>query len=209
MDAEPTVFVVDDDQGVRDALEMLLTSVQLPVKCYASGLQFLEGYDPAIPGCLLLDVRMPGMSGLEFQAKLAAEQIHIPIIFLTGYADVSMAVQAMDRGGVDFIQKPFRDQHVLDSVHEAIKRDARTRRRQAGRTVVAARLASLTAREREILDLVVTGLPSKTIAHKLGLSGKMVEVHRGRILRKMQASNAANLVSMDLAARTDASPVGA
>ena len=203
MDTEPTVFVVDDDQAVRDALEALLWSVQLPVKCYASALQFLEEYDPAIPGCLLLDVRMPGMSGLEFQAKLAAERIPIPIIFLTAYAEVSMAVQAMNRGAVDFVIKPFRAQDLLDSVSEAIERDAKGRRDQVARATNQAKLGTLTDRERQVLDLVVAGRSSKEIAHELGVGLKSVEGHRSRILAKMQAKNAADLVRMVLTAKPD------
>lgn len=197
---EPTVFVVDDDEAMRDALDTLVRSVGLRTSLHVSADDFLASYDPGQPGCLVLDVRMPGMSGLELQDWLAKRGIDLPVIVITGHGDIPMAVQAMRAGAVDFLQKPFREQELLHRIRQAIEQDERTRRGRAGKAGVVARLASLTPREREVLDLVVAGKPNKVIAAELELSHKTVEFHRAKIMGKMQADGVADLVRMVLAA---------
>ncbi|MBN1341751.1 MAG: response regulator transcription factor [Phycisphaerae bacterium] len=196
MESEPTVFVVDDDAYVRDGLEEVVKSIGLAVESYASAEDFLEAYDPNRPGCLILDVRMPGIDGIELQQKLKAGVIDIPIVFLTGHGDVPMAVHAVLEGAVDFIEKPFREQALLGSLKRAIDRDRESRRVRTDRAAVIARLATLSTREREVLELVVAGKLSKVIANELGLSPSTVDFHRSNILAKMQAANAADLVRM-------------
>jgi two-component system, LuxR family, response regulator FixJ len=193
---EPTVFIVDDDEAMRESLRWLISSVQLNVETYASASEFLENYHPGVSGCLVLDVRMPGMSGLELQEKLAKEQIALPVIIITGHGDVPMAVRAMKSGAVDFIQKPFNDQVLLDRIQFALDRDSRARMDQAEKGEIAARLALLTPREREVMDMVVEGEPNKVIAVKLGVSAKTVEAHRARVMEKMRASSLSELVRM-------------
>ncbi len=196
----PTVFVVGDDPPTRDALRVLFKSVRLKVRAYASAEAFLAGYDAEHPGCLVLDVRMPGIDGLELQEELAARQIHVPIIFLTAYGDVPTAVRAMKQGAVDFMTKPPPGQALLDAVKGAIKCDAESRRRRAKSASARARLASLTDREREVLDLVLTGKHNKAIAAELGLSHKTIEFHRKKIMDKMHADTVVDLVRMVLGA---------
>lgn len=197
---EPTVFIVDDDDAMRDALQVLLRSVGMQAYAYAAAEEFLAHFVSEQAGCLLLDVRMPGMDGIELQRQLAARKINIPIIFLTGHGDMTMAVQAMQHGAVDFIAKPFREQALLDSIKCAIERDAHTRRRQAERATTDHRMTSLTTREREVLDLVVAGKHNKAIAAELGLSHKTIEFHRKRIMAKMQAESSMHLLRMVLKA---------
>ncbi len=194
--SEPTVFVVDDDDAMRESLRWLISSVQLKVETYSSASEFLENCHPGMPGCLVLDVRMPGMSGLELQEKLAKEQITLPVIIITGHGDVPMAVRAMKSGAVDFIQKPFNDQVLLDRIQYALDRDARARNEQAEKSEIASRLALLTPREREVMDMVVEGEPNKVIAVKLGVSAKTVEAHRARVMEKMRAGSLSELVRM-------------
>jgi len=196
--SEATVFVVDDDQAVARSLRWLLETVMLRVETYASVPAFLEGYDAAKPGCLVLDVRMPGHSGLDLQEHLATHKIAIPIIFVTGHGDVKMAVRAMQAGAVNFIEKPFNDQDLLDQIHKALLIDAKRRSGQTQRDQLAARFAALTVREREVLDLVVQGLPNKAIANALELSAKTIEVHRGKVMEKMQAHSVSDLVRMSM-----------
>ncbi len=200
MNAEPTVFVVDDDRDVRDSLRDLVKSVKLAVKSYDSGESFLNEYDPSVPGCLLLDVRMPGMSGLEVQETLRARKLHIPIIFMTGHGDIPMAVQAVQNGALDFLKKPVREQALLDRIRTALERDAELRRRQARRLAAENRLAALTAREREVLDHVCAGKQNKMIAAELGISHKTVEFHRSKIMIKLQANTVADLIRLAQAA---------
>ena len=197
---EPTVFIVDDDAAMRDALHTLLNSVGMKTALYASADEFLAAYRPAQPGCLVLDVRMPGMNGLELQERLAEIGLDLPIIIITGHGDIPMAVQAMRAGAVDFLEKPFREQDLLHRLRQAIERDARSRRERSDKAGVARRLASLTSREREVLDLVVAGKHNKAIASELAISHKTVEFHRAKIMEKMEADSVAALVGMVLAA---------
>ncbi len=196
MAAETTVYVVDDDQAVRDSLRWLLESVGHRVRTLASAADFLETCGPDDPGCLILDIRMPGMSGLELQEALAARGIELPIIVITGHGDVAVAVQAMKGGALDFLEKPFNDQVLLDRVQSALTRDAQRRRERAERAALEARLAQLTPREREVLEQVVAGHPNKVVAHNLGISVKTVEIHRARAMEKMQAQSLPDLVAM-------------
>ncbi|KPK58947.1 MAG: hypothetical protein AMS21_10270 [Gemmatimonas sp. SG8_38_2] len=191
-----TVFVVDDDSGVRDSLELLVRSVGLHAETYPSAHDFLEAYDPERPGCLVLDVRMPGMSGLDLQRELASRRCILPIIFITAHADVPMAVEAVKAGAADFVQKPFRDQDLIDKIQHAIETNARARKDLADRTRIASRIASLTPREREVMAHVVEGKANKAIAHALDLSQRTVEIHRARMMEKMQATSVAQLVQM-------------
>lgn len=194
----PTVFVVDDDAAVRDALKLLLRSVGHAVETYGSAQEFLEAYGEDRPGCLVLDIRMPGMSGLELQQKLNEKHSILPIIFITGHGDVPMAVEAMQAGAVDFIQKPFRDQDLIDRINQALEKDSANRAALGERNDIRRRLETLTPREREVLDLVVHGKANKVIAGDLKLSQRTVEIHRARVMEKMQASSLAHLVRMVL-----------
>jgi two-component system response regulator FixJ len=198
MRSEPTVFVVDDDPAMRDSLRWLLQSVGLAVETYAAADEFLRAYDPTHPGCLVLDVRMPGMSGLGLQDELVARQIALPVIIITGYAEVPTAVRALKTGAIDFIEKPFNDELLLERVRQAIEADQRTRETQARYTDVATRFAALTPREREVMELVTAGRANKVIAAELGLSPKTVEVHRANVMRKIEVDSVAELVRFRL-----------
>ena len=198
MATEATVFVVDDDAAMRESLRFLVESVGLDVETFERAEDFLARYDPELPGCLILDVRMPEVSGLELQERLAEYGSGLPIIMVTGYGDVPMAVRAMRNGAADFIEKPFSDQHLIDRVQEAIARDRLRRTERKGRESVARRVSTLSAREREVLDLVVTGKANKVIAHELGLSPKTIEVHRARLMKKLNVSSVAELVQLSL-----------
>ena len=197
-DKPSTVFIVDDDQEVRQALALLMESVGLQVATFASGNDFLQQFDPGQPGCLVLDVRMPGMSGLELQARLAAEIIHPPVIIITGHGDVPMAVRAVQAGALDFIEKPFNDQALLDSVHRALDLDARQRGRASKLAEIRARLETLTPREQEVMKMVVAGKRNKVIAFELSVSQSTVEAHRARVMEKMQAASLSDLMRMVL-----------
>ena len=197
--SEPIVFIVDDDEAVQQSLTMLLGTVGLNAQAYGSAEDFLDAYDPAAqPGCLLLDVRMPppGMSGMELQARLATEPTRTQVIIITGHADVPMAVEAIKAGAVDFIEKPFRDQVLLDSIQKALELDAKARREQAEQADIEAKIARLTPREQQISDLVVLGKSSKTIAYELGISQKTVDFHRVNILEKMGVDSVVELVRL-------------
>ena len=198
MSAEQTVFVVDDDGEVRDAMKLLMNSVGLQVETYASGEDYLDRFDSARPGCLLLDVRMQGMSGLDVQEQLLLEQVHPPIIIITGHGDVPMAVRAVKAGAVDFIEKPFNEQELLDSVHRAIELDGQQRGRALQLADISAHLECLTPREREILELVVAGKRNKEIAGELCISQSTVEAHRAKVMEKMQAGSLSDLMRMML-----------
>ncbi len=192
----PIVFVVDDDESVREALRSLFRSVSLKVETFGSAADFLQSELPDVASCLVLDVRLPGVSGLDFQAELAKANIHIPIIFMTGHGDIPMSVQAMKAGAVDFLTKPFRDQDMLDAVAAAIERDRSRRKDEQRLSDVRARFDSLTEREREVMGLVTAGLMNKQIAGELGLSEITVKIHRGHVMRKMAARSLADLVRM-------------
>ncbi|MGH7127006.1 MAG: response regulator transcription factor [Planctomycetaceae bacterium] len=199
--AEPAVFVVDNDAGMRKSLRMLIESVHLRVETFASGPEFLERYTPDRPGCLVLDIRMPGMSGLELQERLREREVNLPVIIVTGHGDVPTAVRAMKCGAVDFIEKPFSDEILLDLIQTAIARDQDNLRRRAEQRRIAARRDTLTRREIEVMDLVVTGLSSKEIADRLGVSFKTVEAHRAKIMKKMEARSIPQLIHMHLGVR--------
>jgi two-component system response regulator FixJ len=196
--SEPTVFIVDDDQAVARSLRWLIESVRLKVETFASAQAFLDGYDAAKPGCLVLDVRMPGMSGIELQERLTAQRIRVPIIFITGHGDVQMAVRAVQAGAFDFIEKPFNDQDLLDRMQRAISFDSERRERDTQRAQLGALFTSLTPREREVMDLVVEGMSNKAVANTLGLSAKTVEVHRAKVMEKMNARSVSDLVRMSM-----------
>ena len=192
----PTVFVVDDDEGVRNSLRFLLKSVGLQTQTLASATELLDTYKPSVPGCLVLDVRMPGMSGLELQQQLNLRGAVIPVIFITGHGDVPMAVEAMQQGAFDFLQKPFRDQDLIDRIQRALERDARNRAALDQHAKIRERLDSLTPREREVLALMTRGKPNKIMAAELGVSQRTVEIHRARVMEKSGAASLAQLVRM-------------
>ncbi len=193
---KPTVFIVDDDEPVRDSLKMLMRSVGLNAETFSGAAEFLEAYDPDRPGCLVLDIRMPGMSGMELQEKLNEVHAILPIIFITGHGDVPMAVKAIQYGAADFIQKPFRDQDLLDRINKAIEQDASNRAQLLETRDIEERLSNLTPREKEVLELIVDGRPNKVIAADLEVSQRTVEIHRARVMDKMRASSLAHLVRM-------------
>ncbi len=194
--ATPTVFVVDDDEGVRNSLRFLLKSVGLATRALASASEFLEVYKPNQPGCLVLDVRMPGMSGIELQQQLNLRGATIPVIFITGHGDIPMAVEAMQHGAFDFLQKPFRDQDLIDRIQRALERDAKNRAALAQHAKIRERFESLTPREREVLALMTRGKPNKVMAAELGVSQRTVEIHRARVMEKSGANSLAQLVRM-------------
>jgi FixJ family two-component response regulator len=192
----PVVFVVDDDAAMREALSYLFQSVGLRVKTFASASEFLQGERPNCPSCLVLDVRLPGASGLDIQSDLAEANIEIPIIFMTGHGDIPMTVRAMKAGAVEFLTKPFRDQDMLDAVHLGHDRDRRRRELESSTTKLRSAFQALTPREKEIMGLVVSGLMNKQIAGKIGVSEITVKIHRGSVMRKMGAKSIADLVRM-------------
>jgi len=190
------VFVVDDDASVREALKSLIRSVGLQVELFRSAQEFLQWKKPDVPSCLILDVRLPGISGLDFQSKRAEANDPIPIIFITGHGDIPMSVRAMKAGAVEFLPKPFRDQDLLDAIHVALERDRARRQREDEIATLKDRFEWLTPREREVLPLVVSGLPNKQIAAEIGTSETTVKVHRGQLMRKMGADSLPELVRM-------------
>jgi FixJ family two-component response regulator len=194
MQSMPTVFVVDDDAAARSSLHMLLKSMGFVTRAYDSAAAFLEAYDECRPGCLVLDVRMPGMSGLELQQRLTLEGKSIPVIFITGHGDIPMAVEAMQQGAVDFLQKPYKDDELLLRVQRALAHDQQNRAQLQRLDEARECLFSLTPREREVLDLVVGGTPNKVMAYRLGISQRTIEIHRARVMEKMRVRSLAQLV---------------
>ncbi len=205
-ESEATIFVVDDDPGVRQSLEMLIRAIGQSVETYASAGEFLDAYTSERPGCLVLDLRMPGMSGLELQEELGSRGSNLPVIFITAHGDVPTAVDAVKGGAIDFIQKPFRDQDLIEKIELALEQNERALEETAKRGDVQARVASLTSRERQVMDIVVDGKTNKAMATELRLSERTVEIHRARVMSKMGAESLADLVKMALRARGDGSP---
>ena len=198
MNKSPVVMVVDDDSGVRNAMRALLKSVGLNSLLFSSAQEFLAAYDPQQPGCLLLDIRMPGMSGMDLQQELNLRGAVVPVIFMSGHADIPMAVEAMQHGAFDFLQKPFRDQDLLDRIQRAIAKDTERRLALGERSRIKTHLESLTDREREVLELLTKGKQNKQIAQELGVSPRTIEIHRARVMEKMDAQSVAELVRMML-----------
>ena len=196
IESPPAVFVVDDDASIREALDGLFRSIGLQAKTFGSAAEFLQHKLPDAPSCLVLDVRLPGLSGLDFQAELAAAGLHIPIIFMTGHGDIPMTVKAMKAGAVEFLPKPFRDQDMLDAVQQALERDRERRERNSGLAKLKSNFDTLTPREQEVMGLVTAGLMNKQVAGEIGVSEITAKVHRGNIMRKMGAKSLAELVRM-------------
>ena len=194
--SDAVVFVVDDDPSVRSALKRLIKSVGLKVTTFTSAQEFLDHDHPDTPSCLVLDIRMPGLSGLELQDQMAALGLNMPIIFITGHGSVPISVRAMKEGAVDFLEKPFDDQTLLDAIHQAIEKDKQVKREQTELREIKQRVASLTPREYEVFSLVITGMLNKQIAFELGTSEKTIKVHRARVMQKMHAESLANLVRL-------------
>ena len=190
----PIVFVVDDDASVREALSSLIRSIDLNVETFSSAREFLQHKRPDVPACLVLDVRLPGLSGLDLQRELVTAKNSIPIIFITGHGDVPMSVRAMKAGAVEFLTKPFRDQELLDAIHQAIERDRELLKQRSEAAMLNARYQALTPREREVMGLVVRGLLNKQIAGELGTSEITVKIQRGQAMKKMQAQSVPDLV---------------
>ncbi len=202
MDREQTVFVVDDDEGIRDGLGMLLATVGQPNEAYGSAAEFLEAYDASRRGCLVLDIRMPRTSGLELQEILNERGSDMPIIFITGHGDIPMAVEAMRRGALDFIRKPFREQDLLDRINEALDVELVRRKRTIVRDDLAAKIDSLTDREKAVFESVADGDMNKLIAFDLGISERTVEVHRANVMKKLGVRTLAELIRIKLAAES-------
>ena len=193
---EPTVFIVDDDEAVRDSIAELVSSVGMSTATFGSAREFLDDYDPERPGCLVLDVRMAHMSGPALQEKLASMGARIPIVFISGHGDIPVAIKTIKAGAVDFVQKPYRDQQLLDSINDALQRDAAGRASVESSGGFAERLTTLTDRERDVMNLVVLGLSSKAIAKSLGISYRTVEVHRSHILEKLGVRTVPELIHL-------------
>ncbi|MBK8288634.1 MAG: response regulator transcription factor [Pseudomonadales bacterium] len=201
LNQEATVFVVDDDDAVRESLAFLMKSIGLKAESFPSAQDFLNSYNPARAGCLVLDIRMPGMSGLELQDKLIQMGSILPIIFITGHGDVPMAVKAIKAGAADFVQKPFRDQELIDRIREVLEEDSHARAEKLQRTEILRRMETLTEREREVMGQVVDGKANKVVAIDLNVSQRTVEIHRANVMEKMKARSLAQLVRLVMKAR--------
>jgi FixJ family two-component response regulator len=202
MDREQTVFIVDDDEGIRDGLSMLLSTVGLPCQTFASASEFLDDYDPDSRGCLVLDIRMPRMSGLELQAELNERGSNLPVIFITGHGDIPMAVDAMRQGAMDFIRKPFREQELLDRINEALDVELIRRGRALEQDELVDRIESLTDREKAVFEAVADGKMNKVIGFDLGISERTVEVHRANVMKKLGVRTLAELIRFKILAET-------
>lgn len=200
---QPVVFIVDDDDAVRESLEFLMKSIDLPSETFASAQDFLKSFNPDRPGCLLLDIRMPGMSGIELQAELKKRDAQIPIIFITGHGDVPMAVKAIQSGAADFIQKPFRDQELIDRIRDVLQDDAEGRAIRMEKNEILQRMSTLTEREKEVMEQVVSGKANKVVAIDLNVSQRTVEIHRANVMEKMKAKSLAQLVRLVMRARSE------
>ncbi len=194
------VFIVDDDASVRDSLQWLIESVQLPVQCFATAQEFLDGYENQQTGCVVLDVRMPGVSGLDLQEELQQQNFVLPVIIITGHADVPMAVRAFKSGVFDFVEKPFNDQHLIDRIQQAIEKSRSQKVSIQRRQDARERLMKLSSRERQVLDCIVDGCSNKTMARELDISVKTIETHRANLMSKMEASSVSELVRIALIA---------
>ncbi len=201
--ARTTVFIVDDDEAFRDSVRELVNSVGLDAETFVSALEFLAAFDATRAGCLVADVRMPHMSGLELKTKLDELNSRMPIVFISGHGDIAMAVKAIKGGAVDFVQKPYHEQQLLDAINEALRRDATLRAPMDPATPLAGRLAALTAREREVMALALKGLPSKTIARELAISHRTVEQHRSRVLEKLGVTSITELLRLNVDLRSE------
>lgn len=200
MQQDPVVYIVDDDEAIRSALRLLMKSANLRVAVCASAEEFLKTYKSELPGCLVLDIRMPGMSGLELQKLLLERHIRVPVVIMSGHGDVTMVVQAMKSGAADFIEKPFKNDVLLELVKQCVARDVETRKAERQHVEAAARIASLTPREREVMELLIQGKRNKIIASVLGISNRTVEAHRAKIMEKMQAHSLSEIVRTSFAA---------
>lgn len=200
MQQDPIVYIVDDDEAIRDALRFLMRSAGLRAQPCASAQEFLNGYKGDLAGCVILDVRMPGMSGLELQKLLLERHIRVPVIIMTGHGDISMAVQAMKDGAVDFIEKPFKNEILLERVKQSLAHDVAERAEQKSHIEAASRISTLTPREREVMELLIQGKRNKIIASELGISNRTVEAHRAKIMEKMQAHSLSDIVRVNFAA---------
>lgn len=200
-DSKPCVHIIDDDEAVRDSLTLVLESVNQACKPYASAQDFLDDFDPDMQGCIVLDIRMPRMTGLELQNRLNDLNNDMPIIFVTGHGDVPMAVEAMQKGAVDFVQKPYREQELIDKIYAAMDSHLALREQNLEANKIREKIASLTTREREVMDMMLDGNANKVIAIDLGISQRTVEIHRARVMEKMQTHSLAQLVKMNMLVR--------